>query len=167
MTRLDQTDAAFDSVASAKEIEALYVQNAAAATYDGERLTLAGIGPTTLMFSDRPDRVVAHVPTAEFVENWGEGSDSFASDPPNAVLSSFDGDEVNDVVVVLSEPELSGLDLSYAVSVTDGELAAASAESSLFIDPVGRPLSPVSFAGARRRGRRRGRRRARRRGGIA
>ena len=33
------------------------------------------------------------------------------------------------------------------------------AESSLFIDMIGRPLSPVSFAGARRRGRRRARRR--------
>jgi hypothetical protein len=160
MSRLDQPDAAFDSVASAKEIEALYVQNAAGATYDGERLTLSGIGATTLMFSDRPDRVAAHVPTTEFVDGWGDGDDSFAADPPNAVLSSFDGDEVNDVVVVLSEPQLDGSDLSYAVSITDGELASKSAESSLFIDMIGRPLSPVSIAGVRRRGRRRGRRRA-------
>ena len=116
------------------------------------------------MFSDRPDRVAAHVPTKEFVDGWGDGDDSFAADPPNAVLSSFDGDEVNDVVVVLSEPQLSGSDLSYAVSVTDGELGATSAESSLFIDMIGRPLSPVSVAGVRRRGRRRrGRRRAGRR----
>jgi hypothetical protein len=163
MTRLDQPEAAFDSVASAKEIEALYVQNAAGTTFDGERLTLSGVGPTTLMFSDRPDRVTAHVPTKEFVAGWGDGDDSFAADPPNAVLSSFDADEVNDVVVVLSEPRLSGSDLSYAVSVTDGELGATSAESSLFIDMIGRPLSPVSVAGVRRRGRRRGRRRAGRR----
>ena len=163
MTRLDQPDAAFDSVASAKEIEALYVQNAAGTTFDGKRLTLSGVGPTTLMFSDRPDRVAAHVPTTEFVAGWGDGDDSFAADPPNAVLSSFDGDEVNDVVLVLSEPRLSGSDLSYAVSVTDGELGATSAESSLFIDMIGRPLSPVSVAGVRRRGRRRGRRRVGRR----
>jgi len=165
MTRLDQPDAAFDSVASAKEIEALYVQNAAGTTFDGERLMLSGVGSTTLMFSDRPDRVAAHVPTTEFVAGWADGDDSFAADPPNAVLSSFDGDEVNDVVVVLSEPQLSGSDLSYAVSVTDGELGATSAESSLFIDMIGRPLSPVSVAGVRRRGRRRGRRRMGRRMG--
>ena len=161
MSRLDQTDAAMDNVADAspKEIEALYVQNSASASFDGERLTLSGIGATTLMFSDRPDRVTAHVPTKEFVAGWGDGDDSFASNPPNAVLSSFDANEVNDVVVVLSEPKLDGSDLSYQVSITDGELAATSAESSLFIDMIGRPLSPVSFAGARRRGRRRARRR--------
>jgi hypothetical protein len=159
MARLDRSDAAYDNVASAKEIEALYVQNAAGAKYDGARLTLAGVGHTTLMFSDRPDRVVAHVPTKEFVAGWGDGEDSFADDPPNAVLSSFEGAEVNDVVVVLSEPRLDGSDLSYAVSITDGELLPTSSESSLFIDPVGRPLSPVSFAGCRRRGRRRARRR--------
>jgi len=159
MTRLDQTDDAMDNVANAdpKEIEALYVQNAASTAFDGERLTLLGIGATTLLFSDRPDRVTAHVPTAEFVDGWGDGDDSFASNPPNAVLSSFDGDEVNDVVVVLSEPVLKGSDLSYLVTITDGELAAKSAESSMFIDMIGRPLSPVSVAGARRRGRRRAR----------
>lgn len=161
MTRLDQTDAAVDDMASAdpKEIEALYVQTAASTSFDGERLTLAGVGPTTLLFSDRPDRVTAHVPTTEFVAGWGVGDDSFASDPPNAVLSSFDGDAVNDVVLVLGEPELTGADLSYAVAITDGELAASSAASSLFIDMIGRPMTPGSVAGVRRRGRRRTRRR--------
>ena len=165
MTRLDQTDDAMDNMATAdpKEIEALYVQNAASTSFDGERLTLAGVGPTTLLFSDRPDRVTAHVPTTEFVDGWGDGDDSFASNPPNAVLSSFDGDEVNDVVVVLSEPVLKGSDLSYLVTITDGELAAKSAESSMFIDSIGRPMSAGSVAGVHRRGRRRTRRRVGRR----
>jgi hypothetical protein len=160
MGRLDQSDAAEQSVANAnpKEIEALYVQNSGSTSFDGQRLTLSGVGATTLMFSDRPDRVAAHVPTTEFVAGWGDGDDSFASDPPNAVLSSFEGDEVNDVVVVLSEPKLEGSALSYQVTVTDGELASSGAESSLFIDMIGRPLSPVSVAGAHRRRRRRTRR---------
>jgi hypothetical protein len=163
MSRLDQTDAAVDAVANAdpKEIEALYVQNSSGTSFDGQRLTLTDVGGTTLLFSDRPDRVTAHVPTTEFVAGWGDGEDSFASNPPNAVLSTFDADEVNDVVVVLSEPELVGSDLSYQVSITDGELASKSAESSLFIDMIGRPLSPVSVAGAHRRRRRRARRRMR------
>jgi hypothetical protein len=65
MSRLDQSDATVDSVANAspKEIEALYVQNSASTSFDGERLTLSGVGGTTLLFSDRPDRVTAHVPT--------------------------------------------------------------------------------------------------------
>jgi hypothetical protein len=45
------------AVAEADEIEALFVQTAhAVACHDG-KLTLRGLAPTTLMFSDRPDRV--------------------------------------------------------------------------------------------------------------
>ena len=79
------------------------------------------------------------------------------------MLSIFEEDTVNDVVVVLSDPVLGNGDLSYAVEVTDGELAASTGPVSLFIDMIGRPLTPVSVAGVRRRGRRRGRRRTRRR----
>jgi len=145
------------------EIEYMFAQTSLGVTIDGGRVTLDGVSATTLFFSDRPDRVTGHVPTEEFVASWGEGDDSFATDPPNALLSLFDGDEVNDVVVVLSDPELSNGDLSYAVAVTDGELMPTSGPASLFIDMIGRPMTPMSVAGVRRRGRRRGRRRTRRR----
>ena len=54
-------------------------------------------------------------------------------------------------------------DLSYAVQVTDGELVPSIGPVSLFIDMIGRPMTPMSVAGVHRRGRRRGRRRMRRR----
>ena len=101
---------------------------------------------------------------AEEPEGWGDGDDSFADDPPNAVLSIFTEDEIHDVVVVLGNPALDGDQMSYNVEILDGEMPASGGASSLFIDMIGRPLSPVSVAGVRRRGRRRGRRRARRRG---
>jgi len=63
----------------------------------------------------------------------------------------------------LSEPALEGDQMSYSVDILDGEMPAGGGASSLFIDTIGRPLSPVSVAGVHRRGRRRGRRRARRR----
>jgi hypothetical protein len=132
--------------------------------YADGRLTLTGIAPTTLMFADRPQRVTGHVPSEEFLDSWGDGDDSFADDPPNAVLSTFSDDEVNDVVVVLQEPALDGDRMSYKVEILDGEMPASGGPSSLFIDVIGRPLSPMSIAGVHRRGRRRGRRRARRRG---
>lgn len=146
------------------EIEYLFAHTAAGVTIeDGGRIRLDGVSATTLFFSDRPDRVTGHITTDDFVAQWGEGDDSFAADPPNAVLSLFDDDAVTDVVVVLSDPVLSEGDLSYAVDVTDGELVATSGPASLFIDRLGRPLTPMSVAGVRRRGRRRGRRRMRRR----
>ena len=160
----DDDDRAFASVENANEIEALFVQNAMRSSYSNGQLKLSGIGETTLVFSDRPDRVTGHVPTGEFVASWGEGDHSFASDPPNAVLSTFHGDEVNDVVVILRAPEFSGGELTYDVEVLDGDMPESAGANSLFIDTIGRPLTPLSVAGVRRRGRRRGRRRMRRRG---
>jgi hypothetical protein len=156
-------DEAMEQVASADEIEALFVQSAAGMAYENGRLTLLGVAPTTLMFADRPQRVTGHVPTEEFLDSWGEGENSFADDPPNAVLSTFSEDEVNDVVVVLQDPVLDGDRFSYQVEILDGEMPATGGASSLFIDMIGRPLSPMSICGVRRRGRRRGRRRERRR----
>jgi hypothetical protein len=58
---------------------------------------------------------------------------------------------------------LEGDQMSYSVDFLDGDMPANGDPSSLFTDVIGRPLSPVSVAGAHREGRRRGRRRARRR----
>ncbi|KPK13078.1 MAG: hypothetical protein AMJ56_03705 [Anaerolineae bacterium SG8_19] len=149
--------------AQSEEFEALYVQSAGGMAYENGRLTLSGIAPTTLYFSDRPDRITGHIPTEEFLDTWGEGDDSFADDPPNAVLSIFSEEEVNDVVVVLQDPALDGDQMSYQVDILDGEMPSGGGANSLFIDVIGRPMTPGSVAGVRRRGRRRGRRRARRR----
>ncbi|WP_242467356.1 hypothetical protein [Thiocapsa imhoffii] len=54
-------------------------------------------------------------------------------------------------VVLLQAPELVGDDLSYQVRVLEGTLPAAAGAASLFIDIIGMPLTPVSFAGVRRR----------------
>jgi hypothetical protein len=152
-----------DQNAQSDEFEALYAQTAAGMAYENGRLTLKGIAPTTLYFSDRPNRITGHITTEEFFGTWGDGDDSFASDPPNAVLSIFSEEEVNDVVVVLKDPALVEDTFTYQVEVLDGEMPVSGGASSLFIDMIGRPLTPVSVAGVRRRGRRRGRRRARRR----
>jgi hypothetical protein len=148
--------------ADPKEIEALYVQSARGMAYENGQLTLEGIAPTTIIFSDRPDRITGHITLDDFLDSWGEGDDSFADDPPNAALSIFTEDEINDVIVVLSDPQLDGDQLSYSVEILDGELPASGGPSSLFIDMIGRPMSAVSVAGCHRRGRRRGRRRERR-----
>lgn len=145
------------------DVEYMFAQTAGGVTIGDGRITLNHVSHTTLFFSDRPYRLTGHIPTAEFVDQWGVGDDNFASDPPNALLSLFEDDHVNDVVVVLTDPVSSNGDLSYAIEVTDGDLTASNGPASLFIDMIGRPLTPMSVAGVRRRGRRRGRRRMRRR----
>jgi hypothetical protein len=143
------------SIVEADEIQALYVQTASSMSYDNGKLTLHSLAPTTLFFSDRPNRVTGHVTSQDFVDSWGKGKDSFASDPPNAALSIFHPDGVSDVVVELRSPQLDGSDLTYTVEILDGEMPASGGPNSLFIDVIGRPLSPVSICGVRRRQNRR------------
>jgi hypothetical protein len=50
---------------------------------------------------------------------------------------------------------VSGGSLSYSIEVLEGDVPAESGAVTLFIDPLGRPLSPVSMAAMHRRGRRR------------
>ena len=140
--------------------ESMFVQTAQGITSDGGNLTLDGVTASTLYFSDRPQRVVGHMTTADFVELWGEGDNSFETDPPNAVLAFLEpgGDVPDDAVVVIKEPRLSDGQLSYAIDVLEGTVPAQAGPVTLFIDPFGRPLSPVSVCGMRRRERRRDRR---------
>jgi hypothetical protein len=141
--------------------ESMFVQTAEAITSDHGVVTLHGVNASTLYFSDRPQRVVGHMKTTDFVDLWGEGENSFEEDPPNAVLAFLEpGDEApEDAVVVIRHPRLSDGHLSYSVEVLEGVLPDKSGPVTLFIDPFGRPLSPVSVCGVRRRERRRMRRR--------
>ena len=143
------------------EIEAMFVQSAPEASVTEGVLTLHDVSASTLFFSDRPKRVVGHVSSTMFVDMWDEGQNSFAEDPPNAVLAFLEsGDDVpEDVVTVIRNPRMDGAALSYDIEVLEGTMPAhAKGGVTLFIDPFGRPLSPVSAAGIHRRGRRRGRR---------
>ena len=141
--------------------ESMFVQTARGMSSDGTTLTLNDVTPSTLYFSDRPKRVVGHMTTAEFVNLWAEGDNSFEEDPPNAVLAFLEpGDQApEDAVVVIKQPRLENGHLSYSIETLDGMVPTQTGAVTLFIDPFGRPLSPVSVCGVRRRERRRDRRR--------
>lgn len=143
------------SLSAAESTEAtaqfLFVQSATGIRYADGKLTLTGVSPVTVLFSDRPERIAGHITTAEFIPFWSEGDDSFASNPPNADLSILEGDAMDNVVLTLRDPKLEGADLSYRVEVLEGEVPASGGAASLFIDVIGRPITPASFAGARRR----------------
>lgn len=136
---------------SGEKPQFLFVQSADGIHYADGILTLEGVSPITVLFSDRPERLAGHMATDDFVPFWGEGDDSFKSNPPNADLAMLEGGEVDNVVVTLHDPKLEGGKLSYRVDVLEGQLPERAGSASLFIDIIGRPLTPVSFAGARRR----------------
>lgn len=113
----------------------LLVQTAEAMRFDGEILTLEGIPPVTLFFSDRPYRLTGHIGNDRYVQLWSAIQDSFSADPPNAALALLDEPGKPPIVVELMTAALDGDQLSYKVRVLDGELPAESGPVSLFIDP--------------------------------
>jgi hypothetical protein len=141
----------------AKQADFLFVQTAKRMTFDksASKLTLEGVSPITVMFSDRPERIAANMKTAAFVPFWSKGKDSFLSDPPNADISILEGDRLRQIVAVLQDPVLQGDNLTYTVKVVQGDTPATGSDVSVFIDIIGMPLTPLSFAGVARRSYRR------------
>ena len=136
-----------------KQVDYLFVQTAKTLAFDksANKLTLEGISPISIFFSDRPERITGHMKTTSFIPFWSKGTDSFLKDPPNADVSIVEGDQVRQVVVVLQQPELKGDSLSYTIKVLEGEMPAKGADVSVFIDVIGMPRTPYSYAGAARR----------------
>ncbi|MGE3989832.1 hypothetical protein [Pseudorhodoplanes sp.] len=134
-------------------VPSLFVLNSRGASLEGGKLVLTGVAPNAIVFADRPVRAAGHDLTSRIVEDWSKGSDNFAKDPPNATVSGFtkDGSGVKDVVVVLKSPKLEGDRLTFDVDVLEGDLNGADGSAAVFIDIIGRPFTPLSFAGAARR----------------
>jgi hypothetical protein len=58
-------------------------------------------------------------------------------------------------VATLESPELKDGNLTYTVKVLEGEFPEKGADVSVFIDIIGMPLTPMSYAGVARRAYRR------------
>ncbi len=87
--------------------------------------------------------------TRSFVDLWGEGDNSFAIDPPNAVLSFAELEDrtPEEVVLTIRKPNLDGDSLTYEVDVLDGALPASTGPCVL----VHRPHWPPAITGVGRR----------------
>ena len=134
-------------------VPSLFVINSKGATLQNGKLILTGVAPNAIVFADRPVRSAGHDLTSRIVEDWGSGSDNFAKDPPNATVSAFqkDGNGVRDAVVVLKNPKLEGDNLAFDVDVLEGDIKGADGAAAVFIDIIGHPFTPMSFAGVARR----------------
>lgn len=123
-----------------------YIQQAASMAFDGETLTLSGLVPSTIYFSDRPYRETGQVDTATFLNLWDEGG-SFADDPPNAAITVLSTQDAQPAVVELSSPQLDGADLKYSVKVLSGDLPDSASDIAIFVDHGTRPRR-TSHAGS-------------------
>jgi hypothetical protein len=139
------------STVKADMVPSLFVMSARSVSLQGQTLTLTGVSPNSIVFADRPVRAAGHLLTEHLLEEWSTGS--FAKDPPNATVSvlSKDGASVRDAVVELKIPHLEGDRLTFDVRVLEGDLAGADGPASVFVDIIGLPFTPLSFAGVARR----------------
>jgi hypothetical protein len=139
--------------ADVSQADFLFVQTAKGMTFDkaSGKLTLVDVSPITVMFADRPERIAGNMKTARFVPFWSEGKDSFLKDPPNADISIVEGTSMRQVVATLEQPELKDGNLTYTVKILEGDMPESGSDVSVFIDVIGMPLTPVSYAGVARR----------------
>ena len=148
---------ASSAYAEEETCDMLFVQYSKAMTFDGSRLTLKEANPNIIFFCDRPVRTAGHMTRDAFMKLVTEGENSFADNPPNAAVSIINAKgEITEVVVTLSKrPLVSGNDMVFPIKAVEGELPNAGETVIMFIDPIGRPMSPASAAGVHRRHRRR------------
>ncbi|MGA7368108.1 MAG: hypothetical protein WBX01_03195 [Nitrososphaeraceae archaeon] len=73
------------------DVQSIFIQRAQSGSISqinetAHTLELNNVSDSTILFSDRPNRIVDTVSTSDFVGNWTTGPDSFAVDAPNDVL---------------------------------------------------------------------------------
>ncbi|MBM3092921.1 hypothetical protein GFB56_19250 [Ensifer sp. T173] len=120
-------------------VPSLFVLNSAGAKLEGTTLTMTGVSMNSIVFADRPVRAAGHLSTEQFVMQWDEGKGSFSTDPPNATISVLggNGSKVEDAVVTIMKPKLSGGNLTFEVAVLEGSLSGGTGPAALFIDRGG------------------------------
>lgn len=95
---------------------------------------------------------------AGFLDEVSSAEESFAKVPPNAVISIVpDGGDPQDVVFeIATRPEIDGDTFVYRdIRILEGDVATDSGPGTIFIDRMGRPMSPGSVGGVHRRHERR------------
>ena len=108
-------------------------------------LELGDVSNKTILFSDRPDRIVASIDTTDFIGNWTTGPNSFAVDPPNVALVVHDDVEQRQdlAVIELFNPEYDSeantlkYDIVSENGTSIGGLPGEFGPSTLVIDRAG------------------------------
>ena len=107
-------------------------------------LELNDVSDKTILFSDRPDRIVKSMSTSDFIGNWSIGADSYKMDAPNAVLVIDDQEEQDIVIVELFNPvyDSNNQTLKYEITpdnTTSIDLLNEFGQTTLVIDGCNGP----------------------------
>lgn len=143
--------------------QALFVQDAKGVELKKDSVILKEPNDQLIFFCDRPKHEAGFLTWDAFIEVVSSGENSFADNPPNAALSVFDKEgRIHELVLFLiDKPVKEAAKITFPVEYIIGSPSPIDGRVIMFIDPIGRPLSPTSVAGVHRRHRRRHVRRVR------
>jgi hypothetical protein len=116
-----------------RDVDYVFAQTADGGSYADGVLTLEGVS-TTVFFSDRPNRLVGHMPNEKFAGQWDDMDENDDDDSLGAILSIHDAEEAGAVIALLEPPAIDGQTISYLVEVVEGSIPATFGPASLFID---------------------------------
>lgn len=114
----------------------LFVQTASGFTANGTTLSVP-YEREIFAFTDRPNRLHAHINAHEMVNLWELGKDTFAEDPPNAVLTWVDNGQIREAEIELLSASVDDLGraITYEIATeSSAVLPEFGAYASLFVD---------------------------------
>ena len=122
----------------AKPAEWLFVHTSPTAEMTSDTTLVMPVTREIFAFTDRPNRKHGYLTAHAFVSLWDKGEgDTFKADPPNAVLTWVDGDNVHEAEVVITDASVLayGKAISFEIKLEAGEaLSGQMQRPSLFID---------------------------------
>jgi hypothetical protein len=116
-------------------------------------LQLNELADKTILFSDRPNRIVITQSMQDFVGNWTSGNDSFQVDPPNAVVILTDDDQDNVFEIELFNPQYDNnekslrFDFSILSNDTSSRNLPANLGRSVLIIDSSESQWPLAYSG--------------------
>jgi hypothetical protein len=116
----------------------LFVHTAEEAQVTNNTTIVMPVTSDIFAFTDRPYRKHAYMTGEQFASLWADsGSDSFKTDPPNAVLTWVEGEDVKEAEVVITGASFDGNSITYtrkySATIPNGKLKSV----SLFVDGLG------------------------------
>ena len=122
----------------AKPAEWLFVHTAQTAEMTLDTTLVMPVTRDIFAFTDRPNRMHAYMNAHEYVSLWDEGvGDTFKADPPNAVLTWVDGDEMKEaeLLILNAETVRHGREIAYEVKLEAGDMPEGNiGAASFFVD---------------------------------
>jgi hypothetical protein len=114
--------------------EWLFVHTAEEAQVTNNTTIVMPVTRDVFAFTDRPYRKHAYITGEQFASAWAKaGSNSFKTDPPNAVLTWVEGEDVKEAEVVIKDASIDGNSITYTTNSHRNTVGTIKSVS-LFVD---------------------------------